>query len=98
MFAMITTEEYKELLLAQEALGSVAQELSYCDKKRQKAEDALKELLLMLTKGQTTVNWSDKKFAWHDLARAEEVAEYINKNYVIDGKLQFEKVKGKTDE
>ena len=98
MFAMITTEEYKELLLAKQYSEALEEDNNILADRVIEAEECLRELLLMLTKGHTSVNWSDKKFAWHDLARSEEVAEYLNKNYVIDGRLQFEKVKENTDE
>ena len=91
MFAMITTDEYRQLINDQNALERVLQDLELAESKRAETEAELKDLLLMITKGTTSVNWGDKKFAWHDLAQSEEIVEYINNNYVVDGRLQFEK-------
>jgi hypothetical protein len=84
---MITNDEYKELILAQQrveecevALHQIAEELDL--EKRW-----LSSLLLVITKGVKKSQWQDGKFEGFDLADNKEIAEYINAHFVRDGKL-----------
>lgn len=90
MFAMITTEEYKKLIIAEQDLAQAVDTITICNKEKQEAEDSLKELLLMLTKGEKKVQWEDG-IKWFDIAPAEKIAEYLNKHYFKDGILTFTK-------
>lgn len=100
MFAMITTDEYKELILAQQENAEYQDIVIDLDIRRQGAEDNLKEveeelkdLLLLLMKGEKRVPWAEGKYETFDLAGREETIAYINKHYVWNGELQFRKVK-----
>ena len=90
MFAMITTEEYEKLVIAKKELELLTESVKQLNTIRQEAEDNLKELLLMLTKGEKKVQWEDG-IKWFDIAPAEKVAEYLNKHYIKDGILTFTK-------
>lgn len=91
MFTIITTEEYKDLLLAKEDCNNRLDEAYVLAERLNEVEENLQELLLMLVKGNPTPTWGTK-FEWIDIERAENIAEYINKNYLNTG-LKFEKEK-----
>lgn len=109
MFAIITTDEYKDLLSAQHDAETYLFEFTKAVKELEelKVKSAkeleevnanLKELLLTLVDGETKTGYGHTFYEWYDLLDRAEIAKYINENYVIDGKLQFEKVKEKADE
>ena len=102
MFTMITTEEYRnlieELAETKSMLENISFEFKFCDEKRDKAEESLKELLLMLTKGEIVAKWDDKKFESFDIEREGEIAKFINANYVENGVLTFTKKEKKDAE
>lgn len=96
--AFISLKEYKELLLAKEELNKLKADNSFAleiiansNNSLKKAEDELKELLLMLTEGKT--DFEVVKLNMFELNRASKIADYLNKNYVTeDNKLSFRKV------
>ena len=92
MYAVITTEEYKELIQAQGELAKMQDALLYESRKREKAEKSLKELLMMLTKGNTSTEYGDGAYKWYEIEERERIVEYLNENYVSEKNLQFEKV------
>ena len=105
MFTMITTEEYKELLLAQQdkaeledTVCNLQKEQKATEEKLKKVEDELKELLLLLVEGEKRVHWTEGKYETFDLVGREEIVAYINEHYVWNGELQFKKVKENDDE
>lgn len=93
MFAMITTEEYKELVLAKETTEKLADELRYADAKLREAQSNLKEILLMLTGGHTVPKYGDV-FESFDIIDDAEIAKYISAYYMDKGILKFTKNKG----
>ena len=94
---MITTEEYKELVLAQQELVEVTCDLKFEYKKRLTAEENLKELLLILTGNKIKIEWADGKIKGYEI-KDSETADFLNENYIKDGILQFEKVKENNNE
>lgn len=98
MFAIITTEEYKELLLAKADAETCPAELSVTREELKGARAELAELLLMLVKNEASPQWDSRKYEWYDLERSENIVEYINRHYVKNGILQFNKIKENTNE
>jgi hypothetical protein len=47
----------------------------------------LDNLLLFITKGAKASQWMDGDFEGYDLADKDELAKYINKNFMKDGRL-----------
>lgn len=86
---MISNEEYKELILAQDENEYLDDALNSANKRLNKRTMALNGLLLMLTKGARTTEWKDRKFEPYDLASNTEIADYLNAHYVKDGILQL---------
>ena len=84
---MITNDDYKELILAQQkvaeyedALHQIAEELKF-------ERGHLANLLLCITKGEKTSKWQDGKFEGFDLAEKDDIAKYINETFVEYGRL-----------
>ena len=92
---MITTEEYKELILAQQDKNALLDEVA--DAQLRYTSESLKELLLLLTDGKEASEWRDKKLQWFDIAKQEKIAEYLNTNYIRNGVLKFYKTKGEQE-
>ena len=90
MFAIITTEEYQNLIRAKDDRDTLSEELMYTDKKLKQTSEKLKELVLLLTKGKTKAIWNNE-LAICDLAELDDVTEYLNKNYFENGILTFTK-------
>lgn len=91
---MISNEEYKELVLKEEYLFQASQELE--DVKQELLEtkyrvlnlnNELNCLLRRLTGGKEVSQWEDGKFETYDLADRQLIVDYINENYVVNGKL-----------
>jgi phage pi2 protein 07 len=85
--AFITTEEYKELIEAQcdgknyaDAFHEVSIELKDTRMK-------LDGLLLFITKGEKTSEWKNGEFEGYDLESKDEIAKYINKHFMKNGRL-----------
>lgn len=93
MLAMITTEEYKELVLAKDERDKLVEELAYADQKLLAAQDDLKELLLMLTDGHTVSKFGEA-FESYDIVSDSVIAKFISENYMTKGLLKFTKNKG----
>lgn len=91
MFAVITTEEYKELLEAKKDNENFLEDLYELAKRVLKAEESLTEVLQLLTKGGRKPEIGEQYESW-DILTQSEIAKYINEHYLADGKLQFEKV------
>lgn len=87
MMAIITTEEYKELLQAQQDAEYYKNQYEIKKDKLQSLTDEFNNMLLMLTNGKKKVEWSDNLFNYFDLASGRAIAEYINEKYVEDGML-----------
>lgn len=93
---MIPNEEYKDLILAEAdahkmliELENVKQELLETDCKVANLQNELNCLLRTLTGGQEVVKWEDGKFETYDLADRQAIVDYINENYVANGKLRL---------
>ena len=88
-FTMLTNDEYKELILAQQKCAECEEALHKIAEELKQEKGWLNDLLLCITKGETKSQWDDKKFEYFDLAEKEEIAEFINANFVNDGKLKI---------
>ena len=97
MFAMITTEEYKELISAQIDADTYLIEFNKATKELKETKEALEALLLMIVKGEVVADRANG-YKWFDLEGITEIAEYINKYHVSGGHLQLERVKENNDE
>lgn len=105
MVAMITSEEYKNLILTEEKYN---QELKnnvdlIIEKNILKGEiinleQELKELLLIVTGNKERASYMEYEFSEYDLADRKEVTEYINKNYMNNGVLKFRKLEETKEE
>lgn len=93
MFAMITTEEYQELILAKEERDRLLEELTHSDRCLTATHNEVKDLLLMLTNGHTVPKYGET-FECYDIVDDVEIAKFINENYVTKGLMKFTKTKG----
>jgi hypothetical protein len=92
MLAMITTEEYKELILKEQECEQMkldfielAEEEKELKEKLGKTQEKLEGLLNCITSGQEP-RW-EEEYRSYDLADNLVISDYINKNFVKDGKL-----------
>lgn len=85
MFAVITTDEYKSLLNAQQEGEIFMMQLAEATTELRTYKENLEGLLNCITSGQEP-RW-DKEYKSYDLADNTTIANYINKNFVKDGKL-----------
>ena len=87
MYAVITTDEYKSLLSAEQEGNEYM--IAYTDAVMELKEvrEQLDNLLLCITKGAKKSQWQDGKFEGFDLARDFEIANYINENFMRDSRL-----------
>ena len=99
MFSMIPTEEYKELItsdLEHEFLRAdhhqAVEEIKELKAKLGETQEKLEGLLNFLTSGQNP-RW-DEEYKSYDLIDNSKIADYINQNFLKDGKLN---IKGNTD-
>lgn len=97
MFAIITTDEYKELLIAKETETQNIEDLKMLIERVSELKGNLTEILQLLTKGGKEPEIGVTYESW-DILHTNEIAKYINEHYVADGKLQFEKVKENKNE
>ena len=93
---MITTEEYKNLVLIEKELEEEKEYSSMLrlEKNRlkdefEKLEEELKELLLAIVK-EPKANY-DNMFQIYDIKKSEEISAYIEEHYSKNGMLQFRK-------
>ena len=101
-YAVITTEEYKELITKVNELDvrNIALTLAEgrvldLEEKLKRAEEEIKELLLTITAGNTSFYYKElKNYNIDD----KLTADYITKNYLIDGQLQFKKLEETKEE
>ena len=92
MFAVITTEEYKSLLNAQQEGEIFMMQLAEATSELRTYRENLEGLLNFLTSGQNP-RW-DEEYKSYDLIDNSKIADYINQNFLKDGKLN---IKGNTD-
>ena len=88
MLTMITTEEYRELVLGEEERNRLLEELRYTEEKLQETQKALDDLLLMLTKGETIPEYPDG-FKSFNIELDNTIAKYINEHFVTERKLNI---------
>lgn len=88
MITMITSEEYRELVLGEEERDRLLEELKYKEEQLEKAQKTLEELLLMLTKGTGIPKYGDK-FESYDIIDDSVIADYINTHFKDKGTLYF---------
>lgn len=96
MFAIITTEEYRELLEAKAELEEIHADLNRMIDDAIKAREEQRELILVLTKGGKSPEVGDEYKNW-DIESTENIADFINKNYLLKSRLQFEKTEVEDD-
>jgi hypothetical protein len=89
MFAMITTDEYKELLNDQQTKQDYYEAFVECADELNEVRGQFNNLLLFITKGAKASQWQDGKFECFDLARDYEIANYINENFMRDSRLNI---------
>lgn len=87
MIAMITTEEYQKLILAKQQGELDRIMCGKAEEELQQIKAELNCLLRVLTDGKEVVKWEDGKFEAFDLANRSVITNYINENYIKDGKL-----------
>lgn len=94
-YAVITTEEYKELITKENelevrniALTLAEGRLSMLEEKLKRAEEELKELLLTIT--DENKSFYDGELKFYNI-NGMKLADYIAKNYIQEGVLQFRK-------
>ena len=87
MYAVITTDEYKSLLSAEQEGNEYM--IAYTDAVMELKEvrDQLDNLLICITKGAKASQWQDGKFEGFDLAEKNDIAKYINENFMKNGRL-----------
>lgn len=85
MLAMITTEEYKELINAQQEGEVFMMQLAEATTELRTYKANLEGLLEFITKGENPKY--DGEYKDYQLEYVSEIADYINKNFVKDGKL-----------
>lgn len=105
MVVMITSEEYKKLILTEEKYQQelkdnvdLIKEKNNLKEEIINLEQELKELLLIVTGDKERASYMEKDFSGYDLADREEVAKYINKNYMNNGVLKFRKLEETKEE
>ena len=89
MFAVITSDEYKELLQAQKDAELYRELFKRAEKELNIRNNEMNELLLLLTKGQKRSEWSDGCFNNFDLADLHTIAKYINEKHLENGILKL---------
>lgn len=85
MFAMITTDEYKELINAQQEGEVFMMQLAEATTELRTYKANLEGLLEFITKGENPKY--DGEYKDYQLEYVSEIADYINKHFVKDGKL-----------
>lgn len=85
MYAIITTEEYKKLLNAQQEGEIFMMQLAEATTELRTYKEKLEGLLNCITNGENP-KW-DEQYRSYELADNLVVTDYINKNFVKDGKL-----------
>ena len=85
MFAMITTDEYKKLINAQQEGEVFMMQLAEATTELRTYKANLEGLLEFITKGENPK--CDGEYKDYQLEYVSEIANYINKNFVKDGKL-----------
>lgn len=87
MFAMITTDEYKELINAQQEGEVFMMQLAEATTELRTYKANLEGLLEFITKGENPKY--DGEYKDYQLEYVSEIADYINKHFVKDGKLNI---------
>ena len=87
MLAMITTEEYKELILIDQECEQVKLDFNRVAEELKQTQEELAGLLCCITQGIKSPKWEDSKYEGFDLADNKTIADYINKNFLKDGIL-----------
>lgn len=97
-YVVITTKEYKELIKNEIDLDRAWEDYGELEEKHldlkiefDAMEKELKELLLTITYNKTSFHYKEAQN--YEVIGSSELADYITKNYLINGQLQFRKVK-----
>ena len=89
MIAMITTEEYQELIMAKKRGENDRIVRKKAEEELRNVKAELNCLLRVLTDGKEVIQWNDGKFECYDLADRQVITNYINENYIKNGKLML---------
>ena len=92
MYAIITTEEYKELLAKEKELSDYEDSILFLNKELSETKEMLDKLLLCITGGKTSTQWHDGRFEWVDIEDEGIIADYINENFIENKKLKLRSV------
>lgn len=87
MFAMITTDEYKELINAQQEGEVFMMQLAEATTELRTYKANLEGLLNFITKGENPKY--DGAYKDYQIEYSSEITDYINKNFVKDGILNI---------
>ena len=90
MFAIITTEEYKELVQTQQENAELLDAVKCAGIELEQVKADLKELLLMLTKGNEATEYNDAIYSF-EIVTNDVIAKYISENYFKKGKVIFKR-------
>lgn len=85
MFAMITTDEYKELINAQQEGEVFMMQLAEATTELRTYKEKLEGLLNCITNGENP-KW-DEQYRSYEIVDNLVLTDYINKHFVKDGKL-----------
>lgn len=92
MFAMITTEKYRGLIEAEKEAETYKKAYQENKAELQEIKTEINSLLLMITQDKRVSAW-DEKFEGFDMASGEDIAKYINENFVENGILKLKEIK-----
>ena len=87
MYAIITTDEYKNLLNAQQEGEIFMMQLAEASTELREYKERLEGLLNCITDGKNP-HW-DGAYNSYELADNSTIANYINQNFLKDGKLNI---------
>ena len=98
-YVVIATEEYKGLIIKEKDLDIAWEDYEELEEQSRllkidldAIEEELKKLILVITDNKERASYMEHDFSEYDLADKNEIAKYINKNYMKNGVLKFRKV------
>lgn len=98
-FTFLSNEDFRMAILTEAELEKTKQEIAQISadnleliNKLNELEEELKQLLLIITDGKERASYGDYNFSHLDINDNEEIAEYLNDNYLENGVLKFKKI------
>lgn len=92
MIAMISTDEYKELIEAQKKAEIYQKAYHQSKTELQRVKEEINSLLLTITNRAVVPAYSNNDFRLYEIADADVLAKYINDNFVENGKLNLKEI------